>query len=137
MNDFEQCLEKCVPNMYADDTSVTCCAEDIEDLCIELQNKLFNISEWMRQNKMSLNTKKSEFMIIGHKQQLNRIQNPIHLEINGEEIKRVHDVKYLGVIVDENSYRGNNSYRGENSYRGCEFGNLIYLRQVSWQTLPL
>ena len=41
-------------------------------------------------------------MIIGHKWQLNRIQNPIHLVINGEEIKRVHDVKYLGVTVDEN-----------------------------------
>ena len=58
MNDLEQCLEKCVPNMYADDTSVTCCAEDIEELCTELQKELFNISEWMRQNKMSLNTKK-------------------------------------------------------------------------------
>ena len=41
-------------------------------------------------------------MIIGHKWQLNRIQNPIHLEINGEEIKKFHDVKYLGITVDEN-----------------------------------
>ena len=41
-------------------------------------------------------------MIIGHKRQLNCIQNPIHLEINGEEIIGVHYVKYLGVIVDDN-----------------------------------
>ena len=74
----------------------------MEELCNELQNELINISEWMRQNKMSLNTKTSEFMIIGHKRQLNRIQNPVHLDINEEEIKRVHDVKYLGVTVGEN-----------------------------------
>ena len=101
VNDFERCLENCTPNMYADDTSVTCFAEDMEELCNDLQNELINISDWMRQNKMSLNTKKSEFMIIGHKRQLTRIQNPIRLDISGEELKRVHEVKYLGVSVDE------------------------------------
>ena len=101
MNDFERCLENCTPNMYADDTSVTCFAEDVEELYNDLQNELINISDWMRQNKMSLNAKKSEFMIIGHKRQLNRIQNPIRLDIGGEELKRVHEVKYLGVSVDE------------------------------------
>ena len=40
-------------------------------------------------------------MIIGHKRQLNRIKYPIYLDIGGEEIKRVHDVKYLGVSVGE------------------------------------
>ena len=88
--------------MYADDTSVTCFAGDMEELCNDLRNELTNISEWMRLNKMSLNTKKSEFMIIGHKRQLNRIQNPVHLDIGGEEIKRTHKVKYLGVTLDEN-----------------------------------
>ena len=33
MNEFEQCLEKCAPNMYPDDTSVACCADDVEELC--------------------------------------------------------------------------------------------------------
>ena len=99
MNDFEKCLENCTPNLYADDTSVTCFAEDLKKLCNSLQNELTNISEWMKMNLK--NTKKSEFMIIGHKRQLNRIQYPIHLDIGGEEIKRVHEVKYLGVSVDE------------------------------------
>ena len=98
MNDFERCLENCTPNMYADDTSVACFAEDMEELYNDLQNELINISDWMRQNKMSLNTKKSEFMTIGHKRQLNRIQNAIHLDIGGEELKRVHEVKYLGSL---------------------------------------
>ena len=58
MNDFERCLENCTPNMYADDASVTCFAEDMEELYNDLQNELINFSDWMRQNKMSLNTKK-------------------------------------------------------------------------------
>ena len=32
VNDFEQCLNKCTSNMYADDTSVTCSAEYIDEL---------------------------------------------------------------------------------------------------------
>ena len=40
MNDFEQCLKKCAPVMYADYSSVTCCAEDMEELCSESQNEL-------------------------------------------------------------------------------------------------
>ena len=33
VNDFEQCLNKCTSDMYADETSVTCSAEDIDELC--------------------------------------------------------------------------------------------------------
>ena len=41
-------------------------------------------------------------MIIGYKRQLNQIQNKAHLEIEGKEITRVHEAKYIGVTVDEN-----------------------------------
>ena len=54
MNDFELCLENCTPNMYVDDTSVTCFGEDMEAPCNDLQNELMNISDWTRQYKMSL-----------------------------------------------------------------------------------
>ena len=45
VNDFAQCLVKSSPNMYADDTSVTCSAEDIDTLCDDLRTELTNISE--------------------------------------------------------------------------------------------
>ena len=59
VNDFAQCLVKSSPNMYADDTSVTCSAKDIDTLCDDLRTELTNISKWMRQNKLSLNANKS------------------------------------------------------------------------------
>ena len=101
VNDFAQCLVKASPNMYADDTSVTCSAEDIDTLCDELRTELTSISDWMRQNKLSLNANKSEFLIVGHKRQLNGIHEPVQLQVDVELIRRVQTVKYLGIRVHE------------------------------------
>ncbi len=35
--------------MYADDTSVTCSAEDLAELCNDLKTEVDNIAEWLRQ----------------------------------------------------------------------------------------
>ena len=102
VNDFEQCLKKCTPNMYADDTSVTCSGEDIYDLCNDLKAEIENITEWLRQNKLSLNTAKTEYMVVGHKRQTNQIPGLLEVNVNGEPIKRAQQVKYLGIMVDEN-----------------------------------
>ena len=57
---------------------------------------------WMRQNKLSLNANKSEFLIVGHKRQLNGIHEPVQLKVDGEPIRRVQTLKYLGLRIDEN-----------------------------------
>ena len=88
--------------MYPDDTSITCSAKDIEELCNDLNTEGKNIAEWMQQNKLSLNTNKIEYMVIGHKRRINHNQGEINVEINGEKIQRAHEVKYLGVTIDEN-----------------------------------
>ena len=59
--------------MYADDTGVTSSAEDIDNPCNDLTTELTRISEWTRQNELCLNANKSEFLIGGHKRQLNGI----------------------------------------------------------------
>ena len=70
------CLVKPSPDMYADDTSVTCSAEDIDTPCDELRTELTNNSEWMRQDKLSLSDNKSEFLIASHKDNLTVFMNP-------------------------------------------------------------
>ena len=59
--------------MYEDDTGITCSAKDNEELCNDLKTGGKNIAEWMRQNKLSLNTNKTEYMVIGHKRRINHI----------------------------------------------------------------
>ena len=88
--------------MYPDDTTVIYSAEDIEALCDDLNEELTNISEWMRSDKLSPDASKSESLIVGHKRQLNSIQQPVQLKIGDDLIRRVQKVKYLGLEVDEN-----------------------------------
>ena len=68
--------------MYADDTSVICSGEDIYDLCNDLKAEIDNVAEWLRQNKLSLNTDKTEYMVVGHKRQTNHIPGPLEVNVN-------------------------------------------------------
>ena len=82
--------------MYADDTSVTCYAEDINFATTfrhfatfynDPRTEVDNIAEWLWQNKLSLNTDKPEYMVFGHKRQTNRIHGPLEININVGPIK--------------------------------------------------
>ena len=82
--------------MYADDKTVTYSADDIGTLCDDLNEELTNISEWLRSSTLSLNASKPEFLIVGHKRQLNGIEKPVQLMIDEDSVRRVQKVKYLG-----------------------------------------
>ena len=90
INDFENCLKSMNPNMYADDICVNIASDNLKELLTDLKNELENISNWMRTNKLSLNASKSEYMVIGHRQQLNRVDDDLpDFVLNNEVIKRV------------------------------------------------
>ena len=61
MNDLPNCIEHGHVTMYADDTNASnslksCC--DIEENVIP---RMINICDWLKANKLSLNTTKTEF----------------------------------------------------------------------------
>ena len=101
MNDFEKYLKKSKPNMYADDTSISYASMEINELFNEIKGELDLLSSWMRQNKLSLNAEKSEFMLIGHPKQLNKAKDFPDLEVEDQKLCRAQKTKYLGVIIDE------------------------------------
>ena len=94
--------------MYIDDTTLYVCGEDNRVLQEKIQEDLDRISDWLAQNKLSLNTDKTHFMILGTQQRIkahdNGINpiNPISLQFNGSALSRVRSTKCLGVIIDEN-----------------------------------
>ena len=55
--------------MYADDTSITLGGEDAYQLLENLRNELQDVTDWLRQNKLSLNVAKCEFMFLGNSKQ--------------------------------------------------------------------
>ena len=102
MNDFERCLHGAVPNLYADDTSITCSSTDSASLQRNIEIEMANVAEWMRQNRLSLNANKSEFMVIRHSRQHNNLEELNEIEVSQEKIGKITKTKYLGLNIDEN-----------------------------------
>jgi len=101
LNDFEKCLRFSKANVYADNTTVTITSNDVEKILHEAQQELFNLSEWMRISKLSLNQAETEHMIICHSRKLNTPNTSNPLTINRTDIKRVAKTNLLGIVPKE------------------------------------
>ena len=105
INDLPNCLSKALPQMYADDTSISIAAGSLPELESALNTELANLHEWLNANKLSLNSAKTEFnlMLIGSRQRLaTTIGHSLIVQIKGHEIDRVPHTKSLGVYIDQN-----------------------------------
>ena len=82
----------------ADDTTIYCSSNNIQDIYIKANYELESLSEWFRSNKLSLNVSKTNFVIFNH----NKIDIPENLtmKIGNENIERKNSVKFLGMIID-------------------------------------
>ena len=87
--------------MYADDTNITTTGSCIREIITFPNKDLVNISEWLKENKLSLNVTKTEHMFIGSDNNLDKIRNTPLLYFDKKPIKRVRVTKSLGVYIDE------------------------------------
>ena len=55
------------------------------------------IKTWFDKNKLSLNLSQTKLMLFGNC----RMNTEIHININGVEIERVYENKFLGIIIDD------------------------------------
>ena len=81
--------------MYADDTTLYCNL-DYSTSDILLNNELTKITDWLSSNKLSLNVKKTKFMVFHTPQR--RVNYPT-LKLNNVNIERVSQFNFLGVIL--------------------------------------
>ena len=87
--------------MFADDTNITTHAKSIQDIEKQLNSDLGNIHTWLLANKLTLNTKKTEYMIIGSRYRLSKIEDDPKIRLGESDIKRVKQAKTLGIVIDE------------------------------------
>ena len=92
--------------MYADDTSMYRAFNNMNSLTDELIPAFGKICEWLKSNKLALNSLKTEFMIIGTSHRLNNLDSlpestPHLISIGDSYTRRVKQVKCLGLIVDD------------------------------------
>ena len=70
--------------------------------CVQTPEKLVNIelaklSLWFKENKLSLNVGKTNFVMIHRRRQNIRLQ----LKLNGALLEQKDSIKYLGVVIDQ------------------------------------
>ena len=92
----------CQPRMYADDTHITYASADLHSMQSSLNRDLSNIHKWLLCNKLTLNSTKTEFMLIGSRQKLSTLSESLELSIDNIPIKQVSTTKSLGILIDNN-----------------------------------
>ena len=88
-------------NMYADDCILYSSGNDWKKMILTLQPELDRIHTWCVQNRLQLNVKKSNTLLIGSRSKLTRVDNTKTLNIGDKTLKFVEKYKYLGTTLDK------------------------------------
>ena len=67
--------------MDADDTHITYASADLHSTQSSLNRDLSNIHKWLLGNKLTLNSTKTEFMLIGSRQKLSTLSESLELSL--------------------------------------------------------
>ena len=79
------------------DTSVILFSISVEILSKRINKDLFNFSNWLKANKLSLNVKKTELVIFRSRKL--KIDNSFEFKLDGKRPIPTKSVKYLGVLL--------------------------------------
>ena len=85
--------------LYADDTFLCAQNENIVALEAEVNEELDKVYKWLASNKLTLNVKKSKFMITTRQKCAN---NAFSVKLSGFNLEQCDSYKYLGVYFDRN-----------------------------------
>ena len=85
--------------LFADDTNIFFSHKDFNLLPEILNSEMLKLTQWCRANKLSINFKKSNFMVFRPRQRRQTLD--IFIQIDNNVIKRVKETVFLGVILDE------------------------------------
>ena len=105
VSDIGDVIKRGKYHLYADDTQLyyRCKVEDANATVDQINSDLKNVADYSKKNCLKLNTDKSNFIIIGSRQNLKKLQSTKLKDImlNDQVIERKYDVKNLGIIFDE------------------------------------
>ena len=83
--------------LYADDTFLCAQNSDLNLLEKEVNQEMAKVYQWLCSNKLTLNLKKSKFMIVTRKRER---QDAFSVKINNKKLVQCDTYKYLGVFFD-------------------------------------
>ena len=98
INDFSRSSDLLFSILFADNTSVVFIEGTNYDKVIDIVNKeLELINIWLRANKLTVNIKKTYYMMF-HRTRIK--YNHRDITINGKNVAYTKNTKFLGVIID-------------------------------------
>ncbi len=77
--------------------NLVCSCKDLEQHQNNVDRKLEILKTWFDVNKLSLNTKKTKFIVFGNQKE---IDGDIELKISYTNIERVFETKFPEVVID-------------------------------------
>jgi len=84
--------------LFADDTNIFLSGPKIDELCITLNTELSKLSRWFKLNKLSLNIKKTNFILFKSKKK--GVPTVPNIVIDGFNIDMVDNSKFLGIVIN-------------------------------------
>ena len=96
VNDLHLHLDLCSSILFADDTTIYKSHRNLKFLkwCIEEDLKI--VSDWLRANKLTLNLKKSVYILFPKSNK----EVSLAIEMDGKNLKQVQQTKFLGLWID-------------------------------------
>ena len=85
--------------LFADDTNIFFSHKDFNLLPEILNSEMLKLTQWCRANKLSINFKKSNFMVFRPRQRRQTLD--ISIQIDNNVIEHVKETVFLGVILEE------------------------------------
>ena len=109
INELNSSIDNASTYHFADDTNLLVIEDSIEEMHAKTNEAIFSVVNWLRANKISLNTKKTKIIIFKTKYQ-NHLKK-LGFNVDGEILPPSKTVKYLGVVFDENlSFKPHHTY---------------------------
>ena len=88
--------------LFADDTTIDYSHKDIESQISLINDELKEVSNWFKANKLSVNASKTNCMVLGTPHMTSvKVQNDLHIKLDGTLLERVKHTKFLGILIDE------------------------------------
>ena len=106
MNDINNVSSKFEAILYADDTSLSAVlktfgSRNSGEISNNINKDLALFCNWLKANKLSLNIKKTKYMIFRYSQRPVNSLPKLKLEIDGHNLERVTTFEFLGITINE------------------------------------
>ncbi len=98
MNDLPSCLSHSRVILFADDTTLFASSSDLKVLYDNVNTDLKCLLDWFRANKLSLNTNKTNYLLISPNR---NYTNDYLVMVGDDKIEKKACCKFLGLMIDD------------------------------------